>query len=674
MIRRVIIVVVILSAIIGWAWYSDQKTFGSDAFRATLHGKVVDTKGRPVVGIDVFYVRCYGKGVLARTITKRDGSFVFPSFDGTKLLHNDPGCFVAFEKGRYIGWKTGPAWSYVLPVSIANESFDIVVDKPVDRVLKVVDISGNPVAGASVSITRLNDDYELVWSHALQPYIHLAPSTTDASGEIQVAGFPADSDLRYNAVKPGFAFVSELSTQDKLVLARTGKITGKVSLKDGKPVSGAKILVGSDETVTGVNGLYQLDVLPGKYDVTVSGDWIKRKYLFSIVVHAGRETCHDFTVDHTAHPPVKRPKGSVTISGTVVDEVTRKPLPYIGFRTLTVVEGQPEDLIDDVNFFSNSFVQTDKSGKFKTSVTPGAINILSDTGNPYYSCVDSGKRKIIAKKDLSGITLYARRSRLVRGYVRDTRARPVAGAVVYGSGIRAVTDSRGEFLFADYLQAKRSGLLDWSRMSRSSQWDNQVLLVAMVPDGRLGGGQLFNNGLPGGVITLTVFPARSLIVDVRDTSGKPLSSKMVHCSPKRGGYPGLSAQVTNAKGEATLAPLYVGVDYDLGCRTDGFDELDLDLPRVGSRTWVPRKQVTLNQTDRTVTGVVYDKAGNPVAGAEIRLGYRDTAAAITDSRGRFRCGNVESGKVRITAVKGSLMSDANLYADESEVTITLGSD
>src|SRR5690606_34583016 len=126
-----------------------------------------------------------------------------------------------------------------------------------------------------------------------------------------------------------------------------------------------------------------------------------------------------------------------------------------------------------------------------------------------------------------------------------------------------------------------------------------------------------------------------LNVEVREASGKPVSGVQISPSPAHCTYSRLSSQTTNAKGEARFAPLYRGVDYELTCYKEGYDFLEAELPEVASKSWSGRKQVTLRNADRSVTGVVLDKKGKPVEGAEVRLDYSWHPSVTTGSDGRF---------------------------------------
>lgn len=80
------------------------------------------------------------------------------------------------------------------------------------------------------------------------------------------------------------------------------------------------------------------------------------------------------------------------------------------------------------------------------------------------------------------------------------------------------------------------------------------------------------------------------------------------------------------------------------------------------------------QAQKTVTGVVYDKAGQPVIGANVVLRSNSTQGTITDIDGKFSIANVSNGAVLVVSFIGYQNKEVKIVPNKNSYQIVLEED
>lgn len=242
-----------------------QEETGVSTEDMEMTGRVVDSEGRPLAGVEIWRPTEGPDDVLA-AVSGPDGSFTVP-FDGMFPLSACPPGWLPDES---------PAKGEV------PEGFRIRL-RPATRIAgRVVDARGEPVEGVQVRA-------------------HLAGSSTGCAVYV-VAACPGPADSRtgetdaagrfaFESLEPGWYEVS-VSDDSSLVERRLGEagqsageiafvlperlvpLEGRVVDADGAPVAGARVSVSGDrpdaEARTGADGAYRFPrVLPGRQRLEV---------------------------------------------------------------------------------------------------------------------------------------------------------------------------------------------------------------------------------------------------------------------------------------------------------------------------------------------------------------------------------------------------------------------
>lgn len=251
---------------------------------AQLVGTVVDVAGQPVAGAEV----SASAGFQRRQHQVRTGA-------------NGRFAIFGMVAGDYdVGAKTTREAASRLPVTIANgERVDValvVVDARISGT--VVDPSGAPVAGASVSVSRTFQAKDGKYMG-----FHSAGELTDAQGRFELGGLePATYQLSATWPEP-IGLVrddkvdAKVGARDvRLVLAAPATLTGRILL-DGAPVPYFGVAVVADaassvfmpQVVRAADGRFALrPVTPGSWVVLVIAPGTERKVIASVALEPGR--------------------------------------------------------------------------------------------------------------------------------------------------------------------------------------------------------------------------------------------------------------------------------------------------------------------------------------------------------------------------------------------------
>jgi hypothetical protein len=259
---------------------------------------------------------------------------------------------------------------------------------------------------------------------------------------------------------------------------------------------------------------------------------------------------------------------------------------------------------------------------------------------------------------------------MAKGHVVDEQGKPVSGAEVQQVCMKqtnATTDANGDFRIA--LPAEDD-------LARDEHTGKPVAMLRVIHGGRdigavvtMNRAELLSKG-----ITITVHPARTLTVAIKDTEGKPIRGVGVEAFLSFG-YAGTWASTmlhTDDAGEVVIPSVYFGGVYDFMTELAGYYRPgDAKSGPVGSEKWKDRIEFVMERADRTQKGTVVDEAGKPVAGATVKSYVSDDSHVTTGPDGSFTLTGLPSSKVTLYASLDELRGSAEVSKDTPTVVIKL---
>lgn len=305
-----------------------------------IRGRVLDAMRRPVAGAKVqCSVHC-----------RFDGGFVSTAVDGRFVLDPvdiEPVVLLASKAG--VGYRSTPALAGIAEIEVVLESPHTL------RGHVVAD--GQPVAGASVSVTSLSLPYQGASTPPESQIPQDAPRSFFSAEDLSV-GATSGADGRFSLELPAMASavlrvaaqgfqgrsisVARSDTEVIVELSAAAHLAGEVRTSAGAPAEGAQVRVKfgvphvhnpqfrSSETkytTTDIAGRFIVNGLPrrGPYDVGIT--FPQHQTLLETV--ASSEGVHQFVL-------VEEPKRG-WLCGRVVDATTRAPITRLQAR----VGGEP---------------------------------------------------------------------------------------------------------------------------------------------------------------------------------------------------------------------------------------------------------------------------------------------------------------------------------------------
>jgi len=362
--------------------------------RFDVSGKVIDKKGRPIPGADVWLYYARGHNGLrdrlaGRGKTAEDGTFGFekamlwePQTERGRshephyiviARHADHGIyFIKLFEGD-------PADG--VEIAIKRNTFGKKKNKT--KTITITDKEGNPIGGAKVYLCggrvlkpdqeALDRKYQYVRFHQ---DVGIISGTTDDKGTVTLELAPG---ANYWAEKEGYT--RTWIPGSKGIMFRGAQVSGTVRYPDGTPAAGAAVsyeyhgnrLVWDEVTVTDAEGRYLFKNVPasGFYyswmnpedeadakgsgglvasDLRPNSPFLTRKETF--VIAPGEKLEKDLTF-----------QGSVKLAGKVVDLAAEKPVPGMELRIL-IETGQ--------RYLDTKPVVADENGHFEIAVAPGS--------------------------------------------------------------------------------------------------------------------------------------------------------------------------------------------------------------------------------------------------------------------------------------------------------------
>ncbi|MDQ3815244.1 MAG: carboxypeptidase regulatory-like domain-containing protein, partial [Armatimonadota bacterium] len=537
---------------------------------------------------------------------------------------------------------------------------------------KVVDLAGQPVVGATVSVSFISWDNnsQILWLGE-SPLRSKFSVKTGADGQWVIPNLPITAEANVEIDDPRYVRVStqaRVGTEIPPLIARpSAVITGKVVYEDGKPATGIEVLAqgqargGWGSAITGADGSYRLTSLPsGAYNVMV-GEQPEAFVAAALEGVMARE-------GETKQVPdlVLTPGGM--IEGTVVDAGTGKPLPDTGVGSYG--PHRPRSGAAIINAY------TDKEGRYKLRVAPGESYLyIYDPPQGYLRPEDQNRQEpgsniTVEKGQTKTLDFRLHPALTLTGTAVDTEGKPVAGAKIrIGSpwqGTSATTDETGKFTISNLKPGEAT-------LSARGEW--QVVQPAQLK-------------LPvAGPLKVTLRRLQLMTVAARvlTPQGQPVVGATVKLSidTPSDTRTAIDAQLNDDTYSSRTEQLTTDAEGRFSINLRPKEKLSLIVEKLGYR-YVSGGQVTtktgrIEVSDTILTplpaqleGRVVDAAGTAVAGAKV-LSPEGGALTpvVTDETGRFVLKELPEGEVTVVAIHRSGAGQVKVRTGGAPVEISL---
>ncbi|MEN6544450.1 MAG: carboxypeptidase regulatory-like domain-containing protein [Armatimonadia bacterium] len=522
----------------------------------------------------------------------------------------------------------------------------------------VTTVTGEPVAGAEVTLVTLSREFEGHWSQS-KVGLHcwdgrVLGTITDAQGRFSLGDLPPGSIASLRVTAPGFGKLQRwqiLAGENDLhvYLHAEGRISGRV-IYEGKPVAGAQVDTGNlpEMVVSAADGTFTYGGLSAGMQVLSArtDDFTG----VSEVVRIGAGEHREGVIVNLQRP--------ATIKGRCVDEKTGAPLPDFPLRALTA---------GPLRMVSHGTVFTAADGTFSQNVLPGSVSVYGHYSieiSPLRSLPRPFRANLAPGQVLATPDLKVETHNLVRGRVLLPDGTPAAGAEIGTLARSGYSTASSDFyeLRTDADGKFSIPAIQWARMvphwiiARDTRRNLAAALA--VPDA-------------ANEATITLQPAAWLVTQVVTDKGEPVPGWPVEflAGDVRQYSRPVPGACSDAAGQVRLGPLppNVALKVRLGENLDHllankqeFDDLQFTL-QPGERKQVSPLQVA--PQGRTVRGWVGDDQQRPLAGALV-VGERAARIAMTDAQGHFELTGLPlRGKVRLVAMHPTLTMLAGTSVD-----------
>jgi Carboxypeptidase regulatory-like domain len=619
------------------------------ALAADYTGTVLAPDNKPVKGATVYFVAydrppgANGRPLQLPTTQSDDsGMFHFPA------ASSDNGEIIAAATGFGL---SSAAISTSAPIQI-------VMRARTDLTMTLRTVDGKPAANVRLSLRQVVLPMRLTDSSPARlwiPPFYRSPwsATTDARGVCVFPGMSRGGNVKFNLDDPRYAEFGnsdyfELSNGPRthdgpITLQLAALISGRITVgATARPAAGVRVRAWesyskSGEAVTAADGSYSIARLsPGNYTVwpelnpELEKSWTARASLQAVVAAGGSKTGVDFELIP-----------GVVLTGRVLAADDSKPVSGVELGIHNAAHRQAVG--------SWQSVITDAAGSFSVRVPPGNqhVYLASDTpASGFGRPTDDEKDVTIAENGIGSVEFRLPRAFLspIKGTVVDPSGKPIAGASVftYSEDPPLLYSSRNSIL------TNRKGMFQTAPVQRGTK----VALRVRFGDLATPRAVVVSRDTVGDVIIqLQKNALGSLRGRVLDPQGHPLENARIELIYPIGRYRfSNDAGATDSSGVYTIESLWPDMTYSLEVNREGYGDAEskADL-RVtsGGTTEVP--QLTLYKRDSTVTGVLLDRDGKPMAGRRIavhgpRSGYTTTN---TDAGGKFQVAVVADDHLRI---------------------------
>ena len=633
-----------------------RSTESEEAKQVTCSGKVVDEQGRPVTDVKIKLYKVavettalsYKMELARQAATEADGTFTINS-EVIDDQYSNQAIILADKEGMALGWDN---WRL-----LENANVEIVLGPPEVLAGTVVDEAGGPIDDAEVGIS-----FMMVQAGGQPRYLvgymslEFLSIRSDAEGKFSFGRIPAEASAEFVVKKPGRATVSTFNPQGfqggslqfsagqtdiKIVHPVGAKIEGVVAEKaSGKPVGGVRIMAirgrnqpsfGLEPIVSKEDGTFSVDGLaPGEHLLqiaTVPGeeaDWISEPV--EVSVEAGK-TKSGVRVELT--------KGGV-LEVLVTDSITKQPVDK------ATVSIQP------VGGSTSSGSQTDEAGIARTRLMPGEyqISYLYKQGYSRQRLQEDtitieDSKTVRVEMQLAGMPK-------ITGVVQDESGKSLEGVKLrvcpMGGSQDATTDAEGKFE-ADYDPGGWGGR-ETPIMFLVGRYEtgNLAAAVEIEEDAR--------------EVDIILKPAVTFAGRVVDPDGKGIASARITVMLRVsnwGSSIGRDRITTDKQGKFEVKAIPAEHKYSLYVVAEGYGEKRKEEINTDDavNNHLDIGELTLAVANLSVSGVVVDNDGKPVAGARIYCSGegQSRSRAETDIEGKFTLEKVCAGRIRINADK-----------------------
>jgi len=615
--------------------------FAPGAGAATVSGRVLDPGGNAVRGAKVVWeayrtdeetlvdeTKGFAPAPLGETATDAEGRF--------RVTLDKPGVEVAIR-----------VLPGALPGALLPGPYDSSEDVDVDDVElpgaervsgRVTDEAGKPVSGAKVRV-RSGSLFEE------EDVVSYAEATTGADGAFSIGNAPGKSgslSVRAPGYAPSSLFSMQRTGVEKATLKKGGIVSGTVLDPAGKPAEGVIVLSGSLAVKTDASGNYRLAGVPrgtrtvealGKEDLAARNDAVRVKTGESAEVSL-------------------RLARSASVTGSVIDEKTRRPLP--GVRVSASTGGfsfRPGET-------TSRRARTDAKGKFRIaglaarrySIQASKTDYLPSTMPGIVAAVSAPGSVVIALTNAAGVS----------GRVTDEKGAPVPGArvrFVAEQGLQAILrGGPAAFLGRPGVSTGPDGGFRLRGLAAEKNLTLEAARTGYVPARRPGvtlrAGEVVKD------VSLVLKRGREARGRVVDGAGQPIAGAEVRLSrPERGGNR-FMFQIGAMTGDREKPDASSGPDGSF--RVGGLEagEYALAVSREGYATKrIPSVNVVASgpndlppvvlSAGAEIAGFARNGKGEPVVGAQIFSFGEGTMLGdtSTDPEGRFRLDGFSADRV-----------------------------
>lgn len=680
---------------------SDNSAGVKPLAHVSVRGRVVDPQGRPRpkarVVLRVLSQRMDRPpsttridDILAETESDESGRFAFeaaPLNASQKRivtfleLGGRAADVVAMADGFGMGWT--PLYAF------STDDVTVVLQPAAALEGAVVDDSGAPVAGALVEIAGVRNSFKRDGFLEDPGNLDLSFSsirraaTTDAAGRFHIAGPPEGrylsvwarhSDFPHKffiASTGGPAPLIDLANEDsvlkgveiqtspvRVALARGLRLVVRVVGHDGKPMAGGRVEISENVyyAVEGVDddGAARLAVpSPGHYYLNYYTA-LETGAIFRLsrrIKVAEAKSDAPQAVDLRL-PPLGVLRGQVIGKGS-----------QLGLRDIKVSWQRKSARGKDVGYAS-SWASTDQDGRFQIPAASGAGHVhLEGDANGFF-IIDHRAQNSIEEVpryswpvdvpdtgDRGPLRLEVGRGLVIQGRLVDSLRRPVGGTVVkavqsrYLSPLQTTTDREGRFELAG-LNPQADCNLTAVAESLTASYTIAGDKTHPLTEPRTAQAELVLE--PAVTLVGRVLLEEKPLAGVRMTLARPTALDGLRWHAAANG-------VTDAEGRYRLGGLRPGDSYHIEVKPD-FAAIDPGWHHQGP--WVPRIEKTaagyvelpdvkLRPMTQSLSGVVVDPSGRPVASAAVGAWLGETSSLFrtafgpppwtqTDQQGRFR--------------------------------------
>jgi protocatechuate 3,4-dioxygenase beta subunit len=625
------------------------------AKQITCTGKVVDDQNRPIAGVKVALhemvysptANSYDSKLIGEVTTSADGAFSFSTSAETDVYRY--GYIVAEKEGLALGFA-------VWRIREGDKKLEIELGRPEELSGVVVDENDKPVADAQVSIAMLSigtmqEDRGVGGPLAIE----LFTSTTDTAGKFKFTKIPPNATAEFIMKKDGRATVGTYKNTGgadqklnfaagqadiKLVLPIEAKIEGIVVQKDtGKPVSGVQLTARSEQVIPYFRQKPLVPNEDGKFSINA--------------LASGRYTLGPVQSTDELADWVAEPVEVMTEAGKTVSDV-KIELSKGGILEVAVTEAVSKQPVEKAsvgvqNPASNQYhsSRSDKDGIARIRLMPGEYQMSSVYKQGYSQqriqdtvTIEDGKTERL-EYELAGMPK-------ITGVVRDERGKSLEGVKLrvcpMGGSQDATTDAEGRFE-AVY------DLGGWGGRGTPI-----MFLVGRYETGNLAAAVEIEED--ASQVDIILKPAVTFTGRVVDPDGKGIASARITIMLRVsswGSSIGRDRITTDEQGKFEIKAIPTEHKYSLYVVAEGYGEIRKEEISTDDavNNHLDIGALILAVANLSVSGVVVDNDGKPVAGARIYC-YgegQSRSRAETDIEGKFTLEKVCAGRIRINADK-----------------------